>query len=825
MACSKYSLTNTGTTVINFNYRRCDDAMWQYQVELYPNQTKTIWLMDNTYSIAPLYDDSITLVDEGVFPPIYPTPTATPSPTVTPSNTATQTPTPSITASQTQTPTITPTQTGTPNVTPSPTATVGATPTATETQTPTPTQTNTGTPNVTPTSTTTPTTTITASPTETETPTPTPTNTGTSAVTPTPTNTGTPAVTPTPSTTIGATPTQTETQTPTPTTTLTETPTNTPTQTQTGTPDVTSTPTNTGTPTPTPTVTGTASVTPSNTPTLTPTPSTTPPSGVIVTLQEVGPDVVITGSGSINLTDLGYVNTAGQSSVLNGQSKFFLVGPGANCDRYSGATYSSPSDFSSTSSGFFATSGTGNSFGPNSFANQINVPEGYVSGAFLSGTTTFAGQSISSMSLIPGTYVWGWGTGINADTITLTILPPPTPTNTVTPTNTSTPTPTNTGTPSVTSTPTSTQTPTYTPTQTPSPTPAFRVLYIGGVNAVDEAQSIQDYLTLTGYSSSFSAVSLDTTTIYTGSGNITPENYDAVVFYTIGTGTGSTYSADISTALYDYVSSGGSFVTGARLWSAYPVGFNHSELTAYDVRNTSGQVFAGNTLWVNQVLTNPITSGLTNSGFGATVVTNGNGQTSPTTPISTSVNSKSLATWLSPSLSMMAYKKVSGTTLVSLNANVSNLSTFTSSTMNELYGNCILFSLGYLSEPTTFIYVENFDSSSASTITGITVSGVTGSVPVGQPSSGDGFPLLYGEYNTGFTTTYWNGFYNVGVEIDLPSLPTGGTITIAVTDSNNVQYTQTITSGGTYTFTNLFISSLVSPSSTNRLDIRISYTP
>ena len=44
MACSKYTLTNTGTTQVNFNYRRCDDAMWEYQVELEPNQTKNIWL-------------------------------------------------------------------------------------------------------------------------------------------------------------------------------------------------------------------------------------------------------------------------------------------------------------------------------------------------------------------------------------------------------------------------------------------------------------------------------------------------------------------------------------------------------------------------------------------------------------------------------------------------------------------------------------------------------------------------------------------------------------------------------------------------------------
>ena len=70
MACSKYSLTNTGTTLTNFNYRRCDDTMWQYQVSLEPNQTKNIWLIDNSYSIAPLFEPSVVLVNDGVFPPV-----------------------------------------------------------------------------------------------------------------------------------------------------------------------------------------------------------------------------------------------------------------------------------------------------------------------------------------------------------------------------------------------------------------------------------------------------------------------------------------------------------------------------------------------------------------------------------------------------------------------------------------------------------------------------------------------------------------------------------------------------------------------------------
>ena len=70
MSCKKYVLTNTGSTNTTFNYRRCDDAMWEYQVSLKPNQTKNIWLFDGTFSTA--FPTSIVLGNEGVFPPVIP---------------------------------------------------------------------------------------------------------------------------------------------------------------------------------------------------------------------------------------------------------------------------------------------------------------------------------------------------------------------------------------------------------------------------------------------------------------------------------------------------------------------------------------------------------------------------------------------------------------------------------------------------------------------------------------------------------------------------------------------------------------------------------
>ncbi len=108
MACSKYILTNTGSTIVTFNYRRCDDGMWSYQVELEPNQTKNIWLVNNTYSSANV---TIVVVNEGAFPPAGATPTPTPTPTNTPTQTTTPTDTPSVTSTPTNTPQVTATPT------------------------------------------------------------------------------------------------------------------------------------------------------------------------------------------------------------------------------------------------------------------------------------------------------------------------------------------------------------------------------------------------------------------------------------------------------------------------------------------------------------------------------------------------------------------------------------------------------------------------------------------------------------------------------------------------------------------------------------------
>lgn len=351
-----------------------------------------------------------------------PTPTPTPTNTTTPTQTPTTTQTPTNTQTPTYTPTTTPTNTPSNTATPSTTASVGQTPTATETQTATPTETPTQTPTNTPTNT--------ESPTPTSTETPTPTNTETQTPTPTVTPTVTPSegilvnpiiittdeyisvgdnqylmfVEPIPEPTPTSTVTPTETETPTPTPTNTE----------------TSTPTNTTTPTPTNTET------PTNTPTntTTPTPSSVATSVFTVSVSQVGPDVVWSGSGSFNLTALS-LNTSGPNqSGFSAGPAIWVIGPAASTQRYAGASLTGYSTTFGSNLVVPTPISSGSTFGVVSggvTSRQIAVPSGYTSNTVISGTATYPSATIAGMGLTPGTYTWAWGSGANSSSIVMTI--------------------------------------------------------------------------------------------------------------------------------------------------------------------------------------------------------------------------------------------------------------------------------------------------------------------------------------------------------------------------------------------------------------------
>src|SRR5438309_4833176 len=159
--------------------------------------------------------------------------------------------------------------------------------------------------------------------------------------------------------------------------------------------------------------------------------------GYTVTLQQVGPDVVATGSGAINLTGLTFF----QSGSLDPQVSPYSVllplhgiigistGPtSSNVDIYSSPT--GPTSFG-TRGPTAASSGSGDMVGIARifWGSSLSVPKGYVSGTALSDSAIYSDASLATLGVTPGTYVWTWGTGANQN-FTLQIPPfPPLATN------------------------------------------------------------------------------------------------------------------------------------------------------------------------------------------------------------------------------------------------------------------------------------------------------------------------------------------------------------------------------------------------------------
>jgi hypothetical protein len=155
--------------------------------------------------------------------------------------------------------------------------------------------------------------------------------------------------------------------------------------------------------------------------------------GYTVMLEEVGPNVVATGSGALNVTGLTFFGSSISASwivpyhsdIELGAQTYPYSGP-FNVDGYSPVAISGPNSFGS-SVGVVSSSGTGLQVGigvsGNASTADILVPVGYVSGTFMMSSATFDNQSFASLGVTPGTYVWTWGDGPNQG-FTLDIVSP-----------------------------------------------------------------------------------------------------------------------------------------------------------------------------------------------------------------------------------------------------------------------------------------------------------------------------------------------------------------------------------------------------------------
>jgi hypothetical protein len=146
----------------------------------------------------------------------------------------------------------------------------------------------------------------------------------------------------------------------------------------------------------------------------------------IITVNQVGSNVVASGSGSLKIAGLTvFLSDFGEGAPhLFGDAtgSALFLGTSGSADVYT-ATLSGPSSFLTGAVNVLGTSPTGLIAGIDAEATFIRlwVPTGYVSGSSISESGTWAGQTLSSLDLTPGTYTWTWGTGASADSFEIQV--------------------------------------------------------------------------------------------------------------------------------------------------------------------------------------------------------------------------------------------------------------------------------------------------------------------------------------------------------------------------------------------------------------------
>jgi hypothetical protein len=145
------------------------------------------------------------------------------------------------------------------------------------------------------------------------------------------------------------------------------------------------------------------------------------PAAVIINVYESGSDVIMEGSGSLDISGL---NSNGNYEVGNWQTipdqGWLRVGSTPTMLTYY-IIETSPGSFG-TGGGVTADFGSGNSLQATPYAD-IGVEVGYVSGTMMAFSSTFSGATFQSLGFTEGTYVWSWA----ADSITMNVAAVPEP--------------------------------------------------------------------------------------------------------------------------------------------------------------------------------------------------------------------------------------------------------------------------------------------------------------------------------------------------------------------------------------------------------------
>ncbi len=151
--------------------------------------------------------------------------------------------------------------------------------------------------------------------------------------------------------------------------------------------------------------------------------------GVVVDISEVNDDVVMSGSGSLDVSLWTIEAPGGHIPGVGAQ-----IGP--NVGPFNGdiEVYVSPVNFQGpaaigSGTGFFTGDGTGTNFGIDVSRPSLVLPEDYIDNTPLAATALVEDESFATIGLTPGSYTWTWDTasgGSDFFTVNVAAVPEPT---------------------------------------------------------------------------------------------------------------------------------------------------------------------------------------------------------------------------------------------------------------------------------------------------------------------------------------------------------------------------------------------------------------
>jgi hypothetical protein len=135
---------------------------------------------------------------------------------------------------------------------------------------------------------------------------------------------------------------------------------------------------------------------------------------IVITVTEVGTDVRADGSGTADTTGATMYGSTSGSATIRGSLGILRVGTGS----YNIFAATGPSAFGSGST-VKGSAVLGSVIGVDGVTQTIMLSTGYISNSFISSTATFANQTLASLGLTPGSYVYS----LPNDTVTVNIGP------------------------------------------------------------------------------------------------------------------------------------------------------------------------------------------------------------------------------------------------------------------------------------------------------------------------------------------------------------------------------------------------------------------